>query len=281
MEAGFRYNQPKMKTFLLAWSPIRSSSEWDDFDKLSQDVKNGNIEPIRWSCGNSKRLQKGDRVFFIKLAKEPKGLFASGHVVKKSYEDTHWDGQKAKQGKTSYFVKVKLDALLDPNREDQILSRKLLDEAPFSDMHWDTQVSGVKIPESIAAKLEVLWANFTNTFIFTFPEEVDEIPEELMEGSVRRVTVNAYERNPEARRICIEHYGAICRICGFYFEKTYGEIGKGFIHVHHLKEISEIGKAYQIDPINDLLPVCPNCHAIIHKRTPPYTIEEVKKFLRS
>lgn len=186
-----------------------------------------------------------------------------------------------KQGKTSYFVKVKLDALLDPNREDQILSRKLLDEAPFSDMHWDTQVSGVKIPESIAAKLEVLWANFTNTFIFTFPEEVDEIPEELMEGSVRRVTVNAYERNPEARRICIEHYGAICRICGFYFEKTYGEIGKGFIHVHHLKEISEIGKAYQIDPINDLLPVCPNCHAIIHKRTPPYTIEEVKKFLRS
>src|SRR5690606_21425562 len=120
------------------------------------------------------------------------------------------DGQKAKQGKTSYFVKVKLDVLLDPNREDQILSRKLLDEAPFSDMHWDTQVSGVKIPESIAAKLEILWANFTNTFIFTFPEEVDEIPEELMEGSVRRVTVNAYERNPEARRICIEHYGAIC-----------------------------------------------------------------------
>jgi 5-methylcytosine-specific restriction protein A len=102
----------------------------------------------------------------------------------------------------------------------------------------------------------------------------------LFEGAIRRVSVKAYERNPEARRICVEHYGAICQICGFDFEKTYGEIGKGFIHVHHLKQMSEIGEAYQVDPINDLLPVCPNCHAIIHKRKPPYSIEEMQTLLQ-
>lgn len=269
-----------MKTFLLAWSPKRSSSEWDNFNELSRDVKNGIVQPIRWSCGNSKRLKKGDRVFFIKLAKEPKGLFASGHVVKKSYEDTHWDKEKAKQGKTSYFVKVKLDALFDPNRRDQILSRALLDAAPFSDMHWDTQVSGVEIPDTIATELEILWKSFNDAFYFSFPEEIEETREELFEGAVHRVSVNAYERNPEARRICIETFGAICSICGFDFEKAYGEIGRGFIHVHHLKQISGIGETYQVDPINDLTPVCPNCHAIIHRRKPPYTIEEVKDFLK-
>ncbi|HRQ22687.1 MAG TPA: HNH endonuclease [Anaerolineales bacterium] len=269
-----------MKTFLLAWSPIRSRSEWDNFSELSRDVKNGNIQPIRWSCGNSKRLQKGDRVFFIRLAKEPKGLFASGYVAENSYEDTHWEREKAKQGKTSYFVKVKLDVLLDPNSEDQILSRKLLDEPPFSDMHWDTQVSGVEIPSDIAGELETLWRNFNNALNFSFPEEIEETQGDYFEGAVRRVSVNAYERNPEARRICIETLGVICSICGFDFEKSYGEIGKGFIHVHHIKQLSGIGINYQVNPFNDLTPVCPNCHAIIHRRKPPYTIEEVKRFLK-
>lgn len=104
--------------------------------------------------------------------------------------------------------------------------------------------------------------------------------EEIFEGAVRKVIVNAYERNPEARRQCINYYGAKCSICGFDFFEVYGEIGKDFIHVHHLKQISEIGETYKVDPINDLRPVCPNCHAILYKQKPPYTIDEVKGFLR-
>jgi hypothetical protein len=100
------------------------------------------------------------------------------------------------------------------------------------------------------------------------------------EGSMRQVTVNAYERNPEARRKCIAYYGACCCICGFEFEKKYGEAGRGFIHVHHERPLATIGEEYEVDPVGDLKPVCPNCHAIIHRRKPAYTISEVKEMLR-
>ena len=65
----------------------------------------------------------------------------------------------------------------------------------------------------------------------------------------------------------------------FYFEDKYGEVGKDFIHVHHEVEISTKGEEYQIDPIKHLNPVCPNCHAMIHKRRPAYSIDEIKQFL--
>jgi 5-methylcytosine-specific restriction protein A len=91
---------------------------------------------------------------------------------------------------------------------------------------------------------------------------------------------NACERNLEARRRCIEHYGARCVVCGLDFGKVYGEVAEGLIHVHHLKPISEVGESYVIDPVEDLRPVCPNCHAVIHlRREPPYLIEDVISFL--
>ena len=114
------------------------------------------------------------------------------------------------------------------------------------------------------------------------PEEIDaEIAENLYEGTRKQVYVNSYERNKDARDQCVKHYAAKCIICGFDFEKTYGKIGRNIIHVHHLKPLSEIGERYQIDPINDLRPVCPNCHVIIHKKTPPYSIDEVMAMIKN
>jgi hypothetical protein len=110
-------------------------------------------------------------------------------------------------------------------------------------------------------------------------DEVDE-PQLYHEGTVRQISVNAYERDPTARSACIAHYGTDCAICGFSFQEVYGEIGEGFIHVHHLIPLSAIGRDYVVDAINDLRPVCPNCHAVIHLRRPPYSIEEVRHMLR-
>jgi hypothetical protein len=110
----------------------------------------------------------------------------------------------------------------------------------------------------------------------------DEVPIDgiFWEGAVRSVLVNQYERNLKAHQACLDHYGARCIVCNFDFESGYGYIGRGYIHVHHLRQISEIKEGYQIDPIADLRPVCPNCHAVIHKRTPPYTIDEMKNIVR-
>ncbi|PJK16185.1 restriction endonuclease [Chryseomicrobium excrementi] len=101
----------------------------------------------------------------------------------------------------------------------------------------------------------------------------------FLEGAKKDSLATRYERNPGARNACLAYYGYNCVCCNFNFENKYGEVGKEFIHVHHEIEISTIGEEYQIDPIMDLKPVCPNCHAMIHKRKPAYSIYEIKKFL--
>lgn len=112
-----------------------------------------------------------------------------------------------------------------------------------------------------------------------FAEEVSNAGH-FVEGAIRTVTVNSYERDQTARRFCIDHHGTICRVCGLDFESMYGEIGRGFIHVHHNKPLASLGREYIVDPINDLVPVCPNCHAMLHQKSPPFTIDELKKILR-
>jgi predicted HNH restriction endonuclease len=111
------------------------------------------------------------------------------------------------------------------------------------------------------------------------PEEVAD-PSLCIEGAVRRVAVNAYERDPESRRQCIAVYGTTCCVCGFSFAAVYGEVADGYIHVHHLRALSEVREAHAVDPVTDLRPVCPNCHAVIHHRAPAFSIEEVREFLR-
>lgn len=99
------------------------------------------------------------------------------------------------------------------------------------------------------------------------------------EGQELQIELTKYERNPEARAKCIEYYGSYCQVCNFDFSKTYGHIGTGFIHVHHLNPISSSNGQYEIDPIKDLIPLCPNCHSMIHKKDPPFTVQELKSFL--
>lgn len=103
--------------------------------------------------------------------------------------------------------------------------------------------------------------------------------ENFEEGKSIKVTVNKYERNNLARKKCIEYHGYTCSICKLNLEERYGDIGKEFIHVHHIKPLSEISSEYKVDPINDLIPVCPNCHAIIHRKRPCYTVEEILKII--
>lgn len=113
---------------------------------------------------------------------------------------------------------------------------------------------------------------------WSFQEELG-VEEPLVEGASFTVQVSAFERNPVARQKCITHYGTGCSVCGFNFSASYGSSAEGYIHVHHLKPLASIGEEYVIDPIKDLRPVCANCHAVIHLRRPPYSIEEVKAML--
>jgi hypothetical protein len=128
-------------------------------------------------------------------------------------------------------------------------------------------------------RLSEIWPIFSNPEICRYPDEVTD-SKPLPEGTAKKVIINAYERNPEARKRCIDYYGVSCAVCGFNFGRVYGDIVDGYIHVHHLRPISDVGKEYIIDPIKDLRPVCPNCHAVIHLNDPPYTIEQAKELLK-
>lgn len=126
----------------------------------------------------------------------------------------------------------------------------------------------------------------TIDFKVEIPEEVSSKDyDTLSEGQKTTITVNSYERNLEARKRCLMYYygknnGKIkCEVCGFCFGDTYGKQFMGKIHVHHKIEISSIGEEYVIDPENDLIPVCPNCHMVIHSKRPAYTVEEVKDMI--
>ncbi len=101
----------------------------------------------------------------------------------------------------------------------------------------------------------------------SYPDEVVE-PTIYYEGTRRRVEVNSYERDADARAACIAHYGNryACEICGFNFGDAYGSLGNQYIHVHHLVPLSTIGQSYKVNPKKDLIPVCCNCHAMIHRR---------------
>ena len=85
-----------------------------------------------------------------------------------------------------------------------------------------------------------------------------------LEGLKYESSVTRYERDRGNRKDCIAHYGYVCQICEMNFEKTYGEIGKDFIEVHHLHPVSQGER--QVNPIEDLIPLCSNCHSMIHRQ---------------
>src|SRR5581483_8382418 len=145
-----------MPTYLLTWNP----KQWHWRDDLADTFKKVRGEYFgNWSCGKSQRIKDKDRVFLIRLGKEPKGIVASGYAVSSVYKDKHWDEDLANSGKTALYVKIRLDNLLNHSVED-ILSRRSLDKGVLANMHWDSQGSGIQIPDNIAAALEREWARF-------------------------------------------------------------------------------------------------------------------------
>lgn len=106
--------------------------------------------------------------------------------------------------------------------------------------------------------------------------EEDAVSAGQVEGTVRRVEANRYERSPANRAMCIEAHGCKCESCGFDFAEVYGSLGEGYIHVHHVIPVSQMGDNYAVDPLTDLVPVCPNCHAMLHTSAPPLSTEELQ-----
>ena len=101
----------------------------------------------------------------------------------------------------------------------------------------------------------------------------------LEEGQETIIETKRYERSKALRAEAILINGLNCVVCDFNFENVYGEVGKKYIHIHHLEPLHQTGKR-KITPKTDLVPVCPNCHAMIHRKNPPYTPAELRKIIQ-
>ena len=114
-----------------------------------------------------------------------------------------------------------------------------------------------------------------------FLREIPAFETKFVEGTSKTLCSNRYERSRKARQACLLHHGYACKVCGMKFETVYGEAFKEIIEVHHIVPISQIGKEYVVDPIKDLMPVCPNCHAALHSKPGgTYTIAELQNAMK-
>jgi 5-methylcytosine-specific restriction protein A len=265
-----------MATFLLTWNPMKW--EWDTLDDDLETYRTQGLWSTSWSCGRRKAIQAGDRVFLLKQGpQQPRGVFASGTVKSGANVGRNFSDPQ----KTAMYVEVAFDVLLDPRSD--VFPRERLDETPLSSVNWSTQSAGILIPDDVAAILEKAWVDHVRRFGLNpvNPEyETGKTVTVYVEGRKQTVAITRLERSASARKACIDAKGTRCTVCDFDFGERYGSIGQGFIHVHHQDPLSATQRARQTDPIEDLVPVCPNCHAMLHSSNPPLTVSELRRQLR-
>jgi 5-methylcytosine-specific restriction enzyme A len=261
-----------MNTYLFAWNPQKW--EWKDIDEdINELHKTGRLVE-KWSCASHRQVRVGDRAFLVKVGSEHRGVFASGFVASPPFVSPHWDGSD----RTVHDVLVEIDTLVNP-----YISQLLGTDRLHPKERWTPQSSGVRISVEAAEDLEKKWFEFLNRQGYSAGTQTKEAEKAttFIEGASRDVIQTFRERNPYARKVCLEEYGYTCQVCCFDFVKQYGLIGKEFIHVHHLNMVSSKKGEYELNPVEDLRPVCPNCHAMIHKKNPPYSIEEMKELINT
>ncbi|HWR83044.1 MAG TPA: HNH endonuclease [Candidatus Deferrimicrobium sp.] len=218
-----------------------------------------------------------DAEYLVWIGKNPQGFVLN---IRKNNSKTYRKGHTAKCTTITIYKKgqkVGKAFCGDGYRKVVSNSRTDLDEWVKNNgggsIEWTCNCNLASPVESIG---QVLPAGAQQRY---FPNEVSA-PEKFIEGATQKVHVVRYERDDSARQICIDKWGIECSVCSLNFERRYGERGKGFIHVHHLKPLSEIKKEYVLDAKNDLRPVCPNCHAMIHRSEPVISIDELKAVFR-
>lgn len=255
-----------MATYLYTWNPARWT--WNDLGIASARVVGGHGYHAHWSCGNTKRIKVGDRFLLMRLGVDPKGLLGCGMVTSEPYLLPHWDEKKALQGESA----LRTDLLFQALDDTPLIPFSELKQ-DFPDVNWTPQGSGTTVPEIVADRV------FADARIQgRVSDAMTAIPDvrKYVEGQPRRITITTYDRSDEARRVCIDVHGQSCAVCRFNFGQAYGDLGEGYIEVHPLRPLAEIGEEREIDPRTDLRPVCANCHRMLHRRKQVLSIEELR-----
>jgi hypothetical protein len=163
-------------------------------------------------------------------------------------------------------------SLLDGRDTNPVLSRLLGPQVVKGDPGWH-QVETIFL--RLCERIDVIPSDRERKY-WVLDDLTPQPSSTYAEGALSTYLTSRYERDPKARAACIQAHGLSCIVCNFNFETTFGEHGRGFIHVHHLNPLSNSKPGTVTDPLKDLVPVCPNCHYMLHHRDQLLSIEQLR-----
>jgi len=241
-----------MPTYLLTWNP--NKWPWTDLQEEVAKISKKGFLLGTWSCGTVKGIQKRDRIFLMRQSVEPRGIFASGFAASTVFEDGHWDHDLDAAGKKANYIDVRFDHLFNP--EDQIVPR--LELKKLGKMHWDAEMSGTRIPDDVADKLEMEWSRFVKQ-----APDVNEFEPLAVEGLLTETIHYSRGRSEALRKQALAKANGVCAACETDFKKLWNGKGVRVLQVHHLKQMAS-SDTPRLTKLSDLAVVCANCHMLIH-----------------
>jgi 5-methylcytosine-specific restriction protein A len=259
-----------MTAIILAWNPDR----WNDWNYTAvvEQVRGAGQYHATWTIAGDAILPAGADAWLLLQGRRGRGLLGHGMIVATLSNATQ--PSEAARKPTTQLV-ITFDSLLPLG--DQISPDILRDSVP--EVGWDG-VRGVQaVGPAVEPRIRELWLRSGPVLL---SDPALPVPGTYPAWAVSKVEANRFERDPEARRACIAHYGTSCAACGFSFEIAYGDIGRDFIDVHHTVPVSQLNENYRLDPVTDLVPLCANCHAMAHVGvTAARSLAELRRLLGS
>ncbi|CAM4323508.1 HNH endonuclease [Weissella hellenica] len=233
-------------------------------NKNKYDATNAfnDLDTVHWVQHNNKSVKIGDTIYIYE-SKPTQKIILKTTVIERDVYNYHIND--AKYSVTGF----------DFSSQGPWFTLKLVKNANVNVSLEDLHNLGLKgniqslryLDDAIAKAIDVI-SNDTS--------ELTSV--KLIEGKKIQFYTARYERNSKNRQACLNYYGYNCMACGFNFERMYGELGHKFIEIHHRKPLFLQNKEVAIDPTNDLVPLCSNCHRMIHReKTNIITLDELRR----
>jgi 5-methylcytosine-specific restriction enzyme A len=282
-----------MTGIILGWNP----NNWDRWNYPAAVARLGETGLVveRWGVGVASAIPAGADAWLVLQGNHAGGLIGHGVVISEQAapgqapEPEHGHAREPGQAPAQGELLHRLKAESEPPEPSVLIAFDALlplgEQVPYDVLHegapgipWDVLPdSGLHVLPTVEATVRGLWREFGP---LPGPDPTQPVPGSYPQDAVVWVLVNRYERDEDARRACLARHGTSCAACGFSFELKYGEAGMDSIQVHHLVPVVQLGAGYELDPITDLVPLCPNCHAVAHFGVDtPRTVAELRRII--
>lgn len=254
-----------MAAVIIAWDPEQPG--WTGVYAADVEaVRRTGVVRQEWQVPDDPALAEGLDVWLLAVGARPAlhGLIGHGTLA----------GVRSPTRSEAGAAEIDVDLDLLLPRGDQVPCAELAERLPDR----GAGVPSVRLidgPAELAVRM--LWAEANSPD----PASLDPVPGALPASAVQRVPVDGFERDQDLRRVAMAHRGSACHACGLDPEQVYGIEATALIQVHHITPLAHLGAGYEVDPLVDLVPLCPTCHVVAHSRWPvPYGVEDIRTMLR-